>query len=80
MNEGAKLKKKVSQESLFKIFCFNNSGTRKIKNLQKHYNKRNSCTLHSENIKHTPFQFIPWPNFIGFQNLSPGIGGKVLTD
>ena len=80
MTESAKLKNNF-QKSLFKIFCFNNSGIRKIKHLQKNSNKRIHVILQSENTKHKLFQFIPWSNFLdGFQNLSPGIGGKVLTD
>ena len=58
MTESVKLKKK-SQKSLFKIFCFKNSDTRKIKDLQKHSSKEIHVTLQSENIKHKPFQFIP---------------------
>ena len=47
----------------------------KFRNSEIHVN------LQSDNTKHKPFQFIPWSNFIeGFQNLSPDIGGKVLTD
>ena len=63
------------------IFCFTNSGIRKIKELQKHYNKEIHVSLQSDYTKHKPFQFIPWSDFIeGSQNLSPGTGGKVLTD
>ena len=79
MTESVKLKKN-SQKSLFEIFCFKNSDTRKIKDLQKHSNKEIHVTLQSENIKDKFFQFIPWSNFIGFQNLISGIGSKVLTD
>ena len=79
MTESVKLKKN-SQKSLFEIFCFKNSDTRKIMDLQKHSNKEIHVTLQSENIKHKFFQFIPWSNFIGFQNLISGIGSKVLTD
>ena len=58
MTESEKLKK-TSQKSLFKI-CFNKSGTRKIKDLQKHPNKEIYLTLQSDNTKHKPFEFIPW--------------------
>ena len=76
-----KIKNKTSQKLFFKIFCFNNSGTRNIKDLQKHSNKEIYVTLQSDNTTHKPFQFISWSNFIEwFQNLSPGVGGKVLTD
>ena len=80
MTETAKLKKKIIKKSLF---CFNNNGTRKIKDLQKHANKEIPVTHQSDNTKHNTklFQFIPWSNFIkGFQNFSPGIVDKVLTD
>ena len=79
MTESAKLKK--TQKFLFKIFCFNNSGTRKIKDLQKNSNKEIHVTLQRDNTKNKPLQFIPWSKFIeGFRTLSPGIGDKVLTD
>ena len=79
MTESAKLKK-TSQKSLFKI-SFNNSCTRNINGLQKHSSKEIHVTLQSDSTKHKTFQFIPWSNFIEeFQNLSPGIGGKVVTD
>ena len=68
-----------SQRLEAQIFCFNNSGTRKIKNLQNFPNTEIHVTLQSDNTKHKPFQFISWSNFIGFQNLSPGFGGKVST-
>ena len=82
MTESPRLEKKLLKNTfLFKIFWFNNSGTREIKDLQKHSNKETHVTLQSDNTKHKSFQFIPWPNFIEeFQNLSSGIGGKVLTD
>ena len=52
----------------------------KIKDSQKHPNKEIQVTLQSDNTKHKPFQFIPWSNFIErFQNLSPGIGARVLS-
>ena len=76
-----KIKTKTSQKPFFKIFCFNNIGTRKIKDLQKHSNKEIDVTLQSDNTTQKPFQFISWSNFIEwFQNLSPGIRGKVWTD
>ena len=73
--------KKAFQKSLFKIFSFNNNGTRKIKDLQNHSNKEIHVTLQFDNTKHKPFEMMPWSNFIErFQNLSPGTGGNVLTD
>ena len=76
MTEKAKLKN-TSQKYLLKIFCFNTSVTRKIKNLQKHSSKEIHVTLQSDNFKHKPFQFIPWSNFIeGFQNHNPGAEAK----
>ena len=74
-------KKKACQKSIFKIFCFNNSGTRKIKDLQKDSSNKTRVNLQSDNTKHKHFQFIPWSNFIDrLQILSPGIGGKVLIE
>ena len=58
MTEIAKLEKKLLK-SLFKIFCFNNSGTGKIKDLQKHSTKEIHVTFQSGNTKYKPFQFIP---------------------
>ena len=49
--------------------------------IKKLSNKEIHFTLQSDNTTHEPFQFISWLNFIeGFQNLSPGIWGKVLND
>ena len=82
ITESEKLKK-TSQKALIKIFCFNNSGTRKTKDFQKHWwiFMEVHVTLQFDSTKHKLFQFISWSNFIErFQNLSPGIGGKVLID
>ena len=51
-----KILEKSSQKSLFKIFCFNNSGTRKMKDLQKHSNKEIHVALQSDNTKRKYFQ------------------------
>ena len=49
--------------------------------MQKNSNKEIHVTLQRDNTKNKPLQFIPWSKFIeGFRTLSPGIGGKVLTD
>ena len=80
MTQKLKLKKN-SRKSLFKIHCCSNSGARKIQDLQKHSSKKIHVTLQPDYSKHKPFQFIPRSNVIeGFQNLSPGIGDKVLSD
>ena len=72
MTKIATLKKNFK---IFRIFCFNNSDTRKIKDLQKYSNKEIRVTLQSDNTKHKPSQFIPCSNFIeGFQNLSLVLG------
>ena len=54
----------------------------KIKELQHFPNKEIQVTLQYDHTKHRPFQFISRSNFAeeGFQNLSPGISTKVLTD
>ena len=76
-----KIKKETSRKSLLKIFCFSNSVTRKIKDLQNLSNKEIHIILQSDNTEYRPFQFVSWSNVMeGFQNLSPGIRGKVLTD
>ena len=72
MTKIATLKKNFK---IFRIFCFNNSDTRKIKDLQKYSNKEIQVTLQSDNTKHKPSQFIPCSNFIeGFQHLSLVLG------
>ena len=43
------LKNKTSQESLLKVFYFNNTGSRKVKNLQKLSNKDVYYTLQNNN-------------------------------
>ena len=49
--------------------------------MQNLSNKEIHVTLQNDNAKHRPLQFVSWLNFIGrFENLCPGIGGKVLTD
>ena len=76
-----KIRKETSQKNPFKIFCFNNIGTREKKDLQKLSNKEFHFTLQSDKTKHKTFNFISWPKFIeGYQNLSPGIWGKIFTD
>ena len=76
-----KIRKETSEKYRFKIFCFNNSATRKKKDLQKLSNKEVHFNVQSDNTKHKPFNFISWPNFIeGYQNLSPGIWGKIFAD
>ena len=51
MTESGKFKKKTSLKSLFKILCFNNSGTRKIKDLLKHSVKEIYVTIQSDKHK-----------------------------
>ena len=53
------LKYKTSQESLLKVFCYNNRGIRDVKNLQKLSNKGIYFALQNndENYK-KPFKFI----------------------
>ena len=53
------LKNKTSQESLLKVFSFNNRGTRKVKTLQKLSNKDIYFTLQNNNEDfNRPFKFI----------------------
>ena len=53
------LKSKSSQESLFKIFYYNNRGIRKVKNLQKLLNKEIYFALQNNNENYKkPFKFI----------------------
>ena len=76
------LKNKTSQESLLKVFHFNDRGIRKIKNFQKVSNKDIYYTLQNNNDDYNrPFKFIPWQNH--FQEnpvLSPEIWGKTFND
>ena len=76
--------KNASQKSLSKIFCFNNSNVRKIKSLQKYSNKEIHITIQSNNrwtLNTNSFSLFHRLNFTeGFQNLSPGTEGKILTD
>ena len=76
------MKNETSQESLLKVFYFNNRGTRKIKNFQKLSNKDIYFTLQNNNEDYNrPFKFISWQNlFQGNWVLSPEIWGKVFTD
>ena len=81
MTESGKFKKKTSRKSLFKILCFNNSGTRKIKDLLKHSVKEIYVTIQSDKHKTQTLSVYSMAKlYRRFQNLSPGIGGKVLTD
>ena len=76
------LKTKTSQESLLKVFYFNNKGIKKVKNLQKLLNKDIYFTLQNNNeYYHRPFKFNSRTNHIqGNHVLSPEIWGKVFTD
>ena len=76
------LKNETSQESLLKVFYFNNRGTRKIKNFQKLSNKDIYFTLQNNNEDYNkPFKFISWQNLIQENYvLSPEFWGKVFTD
>ena len=72
---------KIISRPANKIFCFNNSDTREIKDLSNFSKKEIHVTFQSDNTKHRPCQFISWLNFMEwFQILSPAIGGKVLTN
>ena len=76
------LKNETSQESLLKVFYFNNRGTRKIKNFQKLSNKDIYFTLQNNNDDYNrPFKFIFWQNLIQ-ENfaISSEIWGKAFTD
>ena len=58
-----------------------NRVTRKIMDLRNLSIKEIQVALQSDNTKHMLFQFISWPIIMErFQNLSPGIAGKVLSD
>ena len=72
------LLKNKTQESLLKVFYFNNRGTKKVKNLQKLSNKDIYFTLQNDNEDYNrPFKFISWQNLIqGNCVLSPEIGAK----
>ena len=50
MTGSTKLKKKTSQKSLFKILCFNNKGTMKIKDFKNLSNKDTYFTCQYNNI------------------------------
>ena len=78
----AQNKKRNFSKFPIKIFCFNNKGTTKIKDLQNLSNREIYFTLQSNNTKYIkPFKLISWPNFIeGYQNLSPSIWCKIFTD
>ena len=53
------LKYKTSQESLLKVFCYNNRGIRDVKNLQKLSNKGIYFTLQNNNENYKkPFKSI----------------------
>ena len=59
------LKNETSQESLLKVFYFNNRGKRKIKNFQKLSNKDIYFTLQNNNEDYNKtFKFISWQNLI----------------
>ena len=76
------LKNETSQESLLKVFYFNNRGKRKIKNFQKLSNKDIYFTLQNNNEDYNrPFKFTSWQNLIQ-ENcvLSPETWGKAFTD
>ena len=76
------LKNKTSQESLLKVFFFNNRGSRKVKNFLKLSNKDIYYTVLNNNKEYNrPFKFISWQNHIQ-ENcvLSPDIWGKTFTD
>ena len=58
-----------------------NRVTRKIMDLRNLSIKEIQVAFQYDNTKHRLFQFISWPNIIErFQNLSPGIAGKALSD
>ena len=69
-------------KNLFSKLCYNNKGTRKIKDFQKHPNKKIYFSFQSNNTKYIQtFNFIPWPNLMeGYHNLSPYTWGKTFTD
>ena len=73
---------KTSQKCLFKTFCYNNQGTRKIKDFLKLSYEEIYFTLQSNSTKYIKyFKFISWPNFMErYHNLSPHIWGNIFTD
>ena len=76
------LKNKTSQESLLKVFLFNDKGIRKVKNFQKLSNKDIYYTLQNNNDAYDrPFKFILWQNYFkGNPVLSPETWGKTFND
>ena len=62
MTKSAKLGKKLPKNPSSSFY--EQSGTKKIKDLQNLSNKEIHVTRQSENTKHRPFQFISWSNFI----------------
>ena len=75
------IRRETPQKFPLKIFCFNNSSTRKKRTCKKLSNKEIDFTLQSDNTKHKPFKFISWLNFIGgYQNLRTGTWGKIFMD
>ena len=72
------LKSKTSQESLLKIFCYNNRGKRKVKNLQKLSNKEIYFALQNNNENYNkPFKFITWTNIFNEHSVfTPDTWGK----
>ena len=73
------LKSKTSQESLLKIFCYNNRGKRKVKNLQKLSNKEIYFALQNNNENYNkPFKFITWTNIFNEHSVfNPDTWGKI---
>ena len=52
-----------------------------MKDLQKLSNKEIHAILQTDSTKDKPSQFISWSKVTGgYQNLTSGIRGKVLTD
>ena len=74
------LRTETSQKSLFKIFCYNNNVTRKVKDFQKLSNKEIYLSIQSNSAKYNKyFKFILWANFFeGHHILSPDIWLEML--
>ena len=76
------LRIETSQKSLLKTFYCNNKGIRKVKDLQKLYDKEIYFILQSNSSKYNkPFKSISWSNFLeGHHILSAEVWGNTFTD
>ena len=71
----------TSRKSFFKIYCYNNKVTRKVKDFQKHSNKEIYFAPQPNSTKYNkPLKFISLSNFLEEHIFSPDIWRKTFAD